>query len=60
MYLITEGEIEMKRAMIFSFVGTIALMSVISACVDTIGIIVFIGMTEDDVKQWTSDISSYE
>ena len=50
----------MKRAMIFLFVGIIALMSVISAWADTIGTLVCIGMTEDDVKQWTSDIAFYE
>lgn len=50
----------MKRAMIVLFVAIIALMSVISVSADTIGSLVCIGMTEDDVKQWTSDIASYE
>ena len=48
----------MKRAMIVLFVAIIALMSVISVSADTIGSLVCIGMTEDDVKQWTSDIAS--
>lgn len=50
----------MKRVMIVLFVGIIALMAVISAGADTIGTLVCIGMTEEDVKQWTSDIASYE
>ena len=50
----------MKRGMIVLFVCMIALTSFFSAGADTIGSLVCIGMTEDDVKQWTSDIASYE
>lgn len=50
----------MKRGIAVLAVCVFVLISVLSAGADTIGSLVCIGMTEDDVKQWTSDIAVYE